>query len=120
MHQVIKYFICFLLFFFIGCEKIGSVEFVQVVQDHKKISIETLDEVIFSIQDEIEIMKKDNIFTDEMEIDALNLIDRLKMIQNQSIVISDFVHAHIVNEDLMERLLKAKLEFKNANIKNDK
>ena len=91
-----------------GCEKAGRAEFVNVVQDHKQLTVETLEAVVASIQDDIEEMRSEGTLTSEMEVEALNLVERLRMIEDQSEVISDYVHMHIVDEILMARLLRAR------------
>lgn len=104
-----KLFICLILpFLFLGCEKVGQVEFVQVVQDHKELTVETLDAVIASIQDDIESMKSEGVLTPEMEVEALNLVERLRMVESQSIVISDYIYVNVVDEELLARLLRAR------------
>lgn len=106
---MIRKLLIFLIFpfLFFGCEKNGRVEFVQVVQDHQELSIETLNSVILSIYDDIETMRGEGVLTSDMEIEALNLIERLRMIQDQSIVISDYTFVNVVDEELLARLLRA-------------
>lgn len=106
---IIKYLVYILLslVLFTGCQA-GRMEFVQVVQDHKELTVETLDAVIASIQDDIEEMRSEGVLTPEMETEALNLVERLRMVESQSVVISDYVHTYIVDEELMARLLRAR------------
>jgi len=102
-----RFLILILPFLLMGCEKRGTVEFVQVVQNHEELTVETLDAVIASIQDDMEDMRAAGTLTPDAESGALDLIDRLIMIKDQGGVISDYVFVNTVDNELLARLLRA-------------
>ena len=101
---MIKNLACILLLLSVGCTSIGKVEFMDVVQDHRELTIETNGALIASIRDDIE--------TRGLDGDALKgaeeLIERLEMIERQSDVILDYVFTEWPDQELLGRLLKSK------------
>ncbi len=96
------------LLLFVGCAKNGSVEYTQVVHDHKVLTNETLDAVVASIQDDVENIRAAGKLTPEIETSAQQLIDRLIIIKMQSTAISNYVDAVVVNEEILSQLVRAK------------
>ena len=99
-----KYLILLVLPFFAGCvEKHGIKEFVELCYNHKEITNETNDALGQSITEEITKT------TDKDKQDALlDLAIRLKVIQRQSDLISEYVNVTEVNADLIGEMVKTK------------
>ena len=90
------------LFLCMGCQKKGQIEFMNVVQDHKELTVETNDALIASVRDDMQGI------TDPDAIKgAEELIERLEMMQEQSKVIYEYVFTTL-DQDLLSRLLKSK------------
>jgi hypothetical protein len=96
------------LLLFVGCAKNGSVEYIQVVHDHKVLTNETLDAVVASIQDDVANIRSAGKLTPEIETSAQQLIDRLIVIKMQSTVMSNYVDTIIVDEELLSQLVRAR------------
>ena len=96
------------LLFIYGCGKPGQVEFVQVVQDHSRLTQMTNDAVIATIQDELnDAIANGNINgSDKKAIE--DLITRLKLVSQQAGVIDKYVNATEVNEEILSELLRSR------------
>jgi len=102
---MMKYFLGIILCFaIIGCNKPGRVEFVQVIQNHRELSVETIDALVASLEDELAELQAEGI-TPSDEAAAHDLMERLWVIQEQSRVIEQYVNTNIVDEDLLAKLL---------------
>lgn len=94
----------FLLFTLIGCTSHREL-FVEVVQDHRDLSQETIPAVIESIKDDL----KNYPDLSEEDRQAIgDLILRLELIQYGSRVIADYVNSEMSNQAIQARLLKAR------------
>ena len=102
-----KCMLLFLLVSLLGCNQ-GRTEFVNVIDNHRELVIETNNAVIASIKDDMDAMEKNGTLTIDARKGAEDLISRLEMIESQSIVIRDYVYATAVDEELMSRLAKEK------------
>jgi hypothetical protein len=100
-------FAVIILFCAVGCQQKGRLEFVTVVQDHEKLSIETNDAVIATIRGDMDNMRSKGNLTPEIELAGNKLIERLEMIKKQSQLISKYVQSTYVDEELLSELLKA-------------
>ena len=100
-------FITIALFCLVGCQPKGRIEFVTVVQDHEKLSVETNNAVISTIRDDLKSMKYQGILTPEIELAGNKLIERLEMVKKQSQLISRYVQSTYVDEELMSELLNS-------------
>jgi len=88
----------------VGCTKPHYPLFVEVVQDHNKITSETLVSVKSSI---IDAAAEKDLDTDGQE--AINdLIERLDAIINGSEAIHDYVMTETVDEGLFQQLLQSR------------
>ena len=96
------------LLFIYGCGKHGQVEFVQVVQDHSRLTQVTNDAVIATIQDELNdaIANGDVNESDKKSIE--DLITRLKLVSQQADVINQYVNATEVDEEMLSKLLRSR------------
>ena len=96
------------LLFIYGCGKPGQVEFVQVVQDHSRLTQVTNDAVIATIQDELNdaIANGDVNESDKKSIE--DLITRLKLVSQQADVINQYVNATEVDEEMLSKLLRSR------------
>ena len=97
--------ICLFCLFSVGCvEKKGIVQFAQLTEDHKILTLETTDAIKKSINDSL---NDDNL--PESEKRGLeDLYERLDYMARQSVVIHEYVHAKYINEELLAKLLKEK------------
>ncbi len=117
---------CLLLLLFLsvilcGCGNASSkLEFVQVVQDHKSLTIETNDAVIATIRSELDAYREQGVLSADMESSANDLIARLEMCKYQSKVISDYVNANEIDQELLARLLRARWKEGVENVSVDK
>ncbi|KKM14856.1 hypothetical protein LCGC14_1701950 [marine sediment metagenome] len=103
-----KYYFIFCILLVIGCvQKVGEVEFKQVVADHKVLTLETSDALILSIKGEMENMRSVDKLTPEMEQGANDLIERLEHIKRQAVAIYDFAWT-AMDKELLARLVAAK------------
>ena len=98
--------VCILLC--LGCEKKGSVEFIDVVQDHKELTTETNDALIASIRDDMQSLNDPNAIKGAEE-----LIERLDMIKDQSEIICEYVFTTVPDQELLAQLLR--LKWKGSN-----
>ena len=95
--------LCVTLLFLVGCCPLKSPDFVEVVQDHRVICVETCDSLIKSIDDEL------NAGTSADKAEALiDLRERLVYISNSSVVIDEYVKAEIVDAELLAEILRNK------------
>lgn len=85
-----------------GCPD-GRAAFVDVVQDHRSLTVETMDAVVKSVHDDAETSWDQ---LDESERKAvLDLIARLEMISRQSIVIDEYVRGN-TSPEVIKELIK--------------
>lgn len=73
-------------------------EFIQVVSDHRAVTVETVDSLIVSIESDM----KSRIMSEAETQSVKNLIDRLKFMKEGSIVIEKYV----MNQADLETLSK--------------
>ena len=105
----------FLLVFFLGsgCVKEGRIEFVAVCEDHAEITSETLGALIKSVLNEIdEVVAIARETGDNIDIDrqtALeDLLTRLYVISNQSVLINRYVHETYVDKGLILEMVRSR------------
>ena len=96
-----------LLVCIVGCEPKGRVEFVAVVQDHEKLSIEMNNAVIKTIQGDMDNMRFKGTLTPEIELAGNKLIERLELAKKQSQLISKYVQSAYVDEELLSEMLNS-------------
>jgi hypothetical protein len=95
----------FVLFLFLpSCINPHEALFTEVVQDHKYITVETLNAVKLSIEDD---MADSNLSHEDLEAMS-DLLDRLDAISEGSVAIHDYVMAKRVNEDILQQLLRSR------------
>jgi len=92
-----------LLIFISGCGSLGRADFVEVVNDHKNITVETCISLIASIDDEL-----DGTTDEDRSAALIDLRDRLVYMSNSSVAIHSYIHATIVDEQLIAELIRNK------------
>jgi hypothetical protein len=95
---------CIVFIFMIsGCSQINNVDFVEVVYDHKIVTVETCDRLILSIDDEL---AKD---IDSSRVKSLlDLRERLLYMSRSSEVIQEWVSQEYVTPELLAELVRNK------------
>lgn len=93
-------FLCFVAMFAWGCQQY-SPDFIQVVQDHRSVTVETTDSVIKSIDDEM----SNPLLTEEDKIALSNLRKRLVYMKESSKAIERYI-LNEGDEDLIRQLLR--------------
>jgi hypothetical protein len=86
----------------VGCTP-GRAVFVDVVQDHRVVTVETIDAVKKSIQDEVD-ERWDDLSPDDRAA-VQDLMDRLDLISKQSELIDEYVTG-TVDDELLSELLR--------------
>lgn len=94
----------FAVVLFTGCTKPHQALFVEVVQDHRVVTVETLTSVKKTIQDEM--ASRD--LTEDQENGMNQLLDRIDTIMRGSEAIDDYVSATMVDEELLAKLLNSR------------
>lgn len=97
-----KIWICLIVFFCItGCCSLKTPEFVDVCNDHKIVTVETCQALIKSIEDEIKSHPSGELY-------LRDLINRLQVISEQSVIIDEYINTVVVDQELLARLLRNK------------
>jgi hypothetical protein len=78
-------------------------EFYDVVRSHKDLTVETMDAVAASIQEELDERKD---LTPEQQQSICDLIDRLNFIKEQAIIMDKYVETNQVDQQLLSELLR--------------
>ena len=86
--------------FCVGCNTYSS-EFVQVIQNHRVVTVDTCDSIIKSIDDEL----KSTLLSEEDRVGLSNLRKRLSYMKKSSTVIERYI-LNEGDEDLIRQLLK--------------
>lgn len=107
-----KFFLILALLVISGCAKPGRAIFVDVVNDHRQVTVETMEAVKKSIQDEIDAKWSD--LTDDEKKSILDLLARLELISKQSELIQEYVQG-----DVDQELLADLLEMRWSNPSNE-
>ena len=91
-----------------GCSKPGQVEFIQVVQDHNRLTQMTNEAVIASIQEELNDMVSSGSISDNDKKSIEELIIRLKLEIQQADIIEKYVNTTEINEEILSELLRSR------------
>ena len=86
-----------------GCDQ-NKALFLEVVQDHRVVTIETLTAVKKTIIDEA----NSSTLTEDQKKGIQDLTDRLDFIMNGSNTIEKYVNAKYVNQEVLAELLRSK------------
>ncbi len=87
-----------------GCGgNLHRADFVEVVRDHERITVETCVSLINSIDDELA-----NTTDNDRRATLEDLRERLIYISSSSIAIHSYVYASVVDEELIAELIRNK------------
>lgn len=106
--RILSKLILLVSLFMCGCGKPGQVEFIQVVQDHSRLTQMTNDAVIATIQDELNDAIANGNINESDKKSIEDLITRLKLVSQQADVIDKYVTATEINEEILSELLRSR------------
>ena len=90
-----------------GCGgSLKSADFIEVVEDHKVITMETCEALILSIDESIAVLDP---IADAVELERLqDLKERLNYMSDSSLIIDTCVEAAFLDEELLAELIRNK------------
>jgi len=95
--------------FFCGCgQDNGKLEFIQVVQSHRELTVQTNTAVIASIRDEMIELESNGLLSKEDRDSMDFLMENLQFQMIQSIIIEEYVNSNEMNRELLSKLLRSK------------
>lgn len=101
-----RYFLPVVLCIFLfGCNQPYKADFVEVVQDHKTITVETLTAVKKTIIDEATAAPN---LTADQKKGVDDLLQRLDFIMDGSVTIDKYVNSNYLDEQTLAELLRSK------------
>ena len=106
--RILSKLILLVSLFMCGCGKPGQVEFIQVVQDHSRLTQMTNDAVIATIQDELNDAIANGNINESDKKSIEDLITRLKLVSQQADVINQYVNTTEVDDEMLSKLLRSR------------
>ena len=106
--RILSKLILLVSLFMCGCGKPGQVEFIQVVQDHSRLTQMTNDAVIATIQDELNDAIANGNINESDKKSIEDLITRLKLVSQQADVINQYVSTTEVDDEMLSKLLRSR------------
>lgn len=84
----------------------GTVEFIEVCNDHRTLTEYTCEALILSIEDELKLRQANNTLDSTTQASLTNLTERLRMMSRQSVSISKFANISKADAKLIAEMVE--------------